>query len=86
MMKWRFRASQDSETPEEEALSRLWSLPFTIYNLYDRSFNLVPEVTYTGVENVELRFRFNYLNGDKGTEYGEKLNDWKAEVRVRFYF
>jgi hypothetical protein len=26
------------------------------------------------------------LSGDDGTEYGEKLNDWRAEIRVRYYF
>jgi hypothetical protein len=73
---------------QKEPFGWLYVTPaiFTIYNLDDQSFNLVPEVTYTGVENVELRFRFNYLSGDDGTEYGEKLNDWKAEVRVRYYF
>jgi hypothetical protein len=73
---------------QKEPFGWLYVTPaiFTIYNLDDRSFNLVPEVTYTGVENVELRFRFNYLSGDDGTEYGEKLNDWRAEIRVRYYF
>ena len=73
---------------QKEPFGWLYVTPalFTIYNLDDRSFNLIPEITYTGMENLELRFRFNYLAGDPGTEYGEKLNDWKTEIRIRYFF
>ena len=58
----------------------------TIVNLDDRSWNLIPEIAYTGITNLELRFRLNMLSGDAGTEYGEKQFDWKAEGRARYYF
>ena len=58
----------------------------SVVNLDDGSYNIIPEVAYTGVTNLELRFRLNMLLGDDGTEYGEKQSDWKAEVRTRYFF
>jgi hypothetical protein len=59
---------------------------FSILNLDDGSFNLIPEVSYTGVENLELRSRFSVLCGGDDTEYGDKVNDWKIEFRTRYFF
>ena len=59
---------------------------FTIVNVDDGSFNLVPEVIYTGVQNLEVRTRLNLLVGGVATEYGEKVNDWRIEVRLRYFF
>lgn len=58
----------------------------SILNINDGSFNLIPEIIYTGVTNLELRFRINLLSGDEGTEYGEKPNRWKTEARARCFF
>lgn len=58
----------------------------SILNVQDGSFNIIPEVSYTGITNLELRFRLNLLSGDNGSEYGEKPNDWKIESRARYYF
>lgn len=58
----------------------------SVVNLDDGSYNVIPEIAYTGVTNLDLRFRLNVLSGNDGTEYGEKQNDWKAEVRVRYFF
>ena len=58
----------------------------SVFNLDDGSYNVIPEVAYTGVTNLELRFRLNMLSGDDGTVYGEKQNDWKAEIRARYFF
>ena len=55
-------------------------------NVDDGSFNLVPEVIYTGVQNLEVRTRLNLLFGGVATEYGEKVNDWRIEVRLRYFF
>jgi len=73
---------------QKEPFGWLYVTPalFTIYNLDDRSFNLTPEITHTGRENLELRFRFSYLVGGRGTEYGEKLNAWKTDIRLRYFF
>ncbi|MCK5915036.1 MAG: hypothetical protein KAG92_02765, partial [Deltaproteobacteria bacterium] len=58
----------------------------TIVNLDDSSFSVSPEVIYTGITNWEMRLRFSYLGGSKSSEYGEKLNHNKLEVRLRYFF
>ncbi len=58
----------------------------TIINLEDKSYTITPEVVYTGFTNWEMRFRFSYLNGGESTEYGEKLNSNRLEVRFRYFF
>ncbi|WP_455207383.1 hypothetical protein [Kaarinaea lacus] len=64
-----------------------WSPAITaIVNLQDQSFNLAPEVIYNGITNLELRFKMNFLEGDKYSEFGEKQNDIKLELRARYYF
>ncbi len=73
---------------QKEPFGWLYVVPalFTILNLDDGSFNLIPEVSYTGVENLELRSRLSFLFGGTDTEYGEKVNDWKIEFRGRYFF
>ncbi|WP_455218753.1 hypothetical protein [Kaarinaea lacus] len=64
-----------------------WTPAITaIVNLQDQSFNLAPELAYTGVTNLELRLKINFLEGDQYTEFGEKQNDRKFELRARYYF
>ncbi|MCB2215206.1 hypothetical protein [Desulfofustis glycolicus] len=58
----------------------------TIVNIADGSFSLAPELMYTGFTNWELRLRVTLLAGEAGTEYGEKANDARAELRLRYYF
>ena len=58
----------------------------TIVNLDDNSYSISPEIVYTGFTNWELRLRFSYLNGGTFTEYGEKMNSNKLELRVRSFF
>jgi len=58
----------------------------SIVNLNDGSFQLIPEVLYTGVNNLELRFRTYFLVGQRDTEFGEKQNDWRVELRLRYFF
>jgi len=58
----------------------------SIINLRDQSFSITPELIYTGVENQETRLRFVWLQGDKLSEFGEKLNDWRLEFRFRYFF
>lgn len=43
-------------------------------------------LVYTGDTNLELRFKLNFLSGDKFVEFGEKQNDRKMELRARYYF
>lgn len=58
----------------------------SIINLEDGSFSLTPELIYDGLENWEFRGRFSWLQGGRETEYGEKVNTSKLELRVRYYF
>jgi hypothetical protein len=57
-----------------------------IANLEDQSYSINPEAVYTGLTNWEFRLRFSLLNGEKFTEYGEKVNSNKLELRVRYFF
>jgi hypothetical protein len=57
-----------------------------IININDESFSLSPEFLYTGITNLELRLKTSFLSGQSDSEYGEKQNDYKAELRARYYF
>jgi hypothetical protein len=57
-----------------------------IVNLDDHSFTLSPELLYTAVTNLELRLKATVLEGSRLSEFGEKQNDWRLELRVRYYF
>lgn len=73
---------------QKEPFGWLYTTPslYCITNAEDGSFNLIPEVAYTGIENLELRIRTSLLFGGAGSEYGEKINDWKLELRGRYFF
>jgi hypothetical protein len=47
---------------------------------------VIPELAYSPITDLELRFRTPVLMGRKGTEYGEKQNDYRVELRLRYYF
>ena len=55
-------------------------------NLNDRSWQLTPEISYTGFNNVEIRARAFFLHGAAHTEFGEKTASRRLEVYARFYF
>lgn len=57
-----------------------------LYNLEDHSFSVSPDVSYTGFENLELRLRGTVPVGDSLSEWGEKPNKYKIELRARYYF
>lgn len=57
-----------------------------IFNISDKSFSIGPELLYTGIKNLELRLKTTFLVGDSYTEFGEKQNDYRIELRVRYYF
>lgn len=58
----------------------------TILNLNDGSFNLSPEIVYTRITNLELRLKAGIIVGSPGSEYGEKANDYRLEIRAGYYF
>jgi hypothetical protein len=57
-----------------------------LYNLEDHSFSVSPDISYTGFENLELRLRATVPVGDSLTEWGEKPNKYKLQLRARYYF
>ena len=77
-----FRASQ------KEPFDILYFTPAltAIVNITDGSLVVIPELAYSPVTNLELRFRGSILVGGKGTDYGEKQNDYRLEFRLRYHF
>jgi hypothetical protein len=59
---------------------------FAMANLDDHSYQLTPELQYTGYKNLELRLRLYLLHGGSSTEFGEKANSSKVELYARYYF
>jgi hypothetical protein len=57
-----------------------------IANLDDGSSSVSPELLYTGVTNLELRLRVFFLTGGQLTDFGERQNDRRLELRARYYF
>lgn len=55
-------------------------------NLNDHSWQLTPEIAYTGFNNVEIRARALFLQGASHTEFGEKTASRRVEVYARFFF
>ncbi len=58
----------------------------SIVNLDDLSASIIPEISYTGFTNLEMRLRISLLNGGSNTEYGEKQSANKLEFRLRWFF
>ncbi|MEF2231695.1 MAG: hypothetical protein V3571_12255 [Pseudodesulfovibrio sp.] len=57
-----------------------------IMNLGDRSLSLNPEASYMLASDFELRPRLILPLGSSDTEFGNKLNAAKAELRCVYYF
>jgi len=57
-----------------------------ILNLNDKSFSLSPEFLYAGITNLDLRLKASFISGKRLSEYGEKQNDYRVELRARYYF
>ena len=55
-------------------------------NLNDHSWQITPEVSYTGFTNVELRARFMALGGKSNTEFAEKASSRRLEIYARLFF
>lgn len=58
----------------------------TIVNLQDKSWQLTPELTYTGWQNVELRGRVVWLHGHALSEFGAKAARQRVELSLKLYF
>ncbi len=57
-----------------------------ISHLDDGSFQITPEISYTGFSNIELRARAILLSGDPHSEFGEKLSRQRFELYARYFF
>lgn len=57
-----------------------------IRNLDDNSRSLSPELLFTGITNLELRLRLFFFSGSRLSNFGEKQNDRRIELRARYYF
>ena len=55
-------------------------------NVRDRSFQVTPELQYTGIKNLELRARLFLLHGASRTDFGEKQVSRRLELYARYYF
>jgi hypothetical protein len=73
---------------QKDALGIVYFQPSVtaIVNLQDRSYQITPELLYTGVKNLDLRLRFFMLQGASLTDFGEKQNSRKLEFYARYYF
>ena len=58
----------------------------TIINLQDGSFNLQPGMTWLPMTNLELNLRIGIPIGPGGTEYGEKQDTVRPEIKIDYYF
>jgi hypothetical protein len=77
-----------SKFTQKEPFNILYFTPgvATIFNLEDESYSISPEGVYSGFTNWEFRLRLSLINGGKFTEFGEKINSNKVELRVRYFF
>ena len=77
-----FRAQQ------KDALGIVYFQPSitAMMNWQDRSYQVTPELLYTGVKNFDLRLKLFLLQGGSSTDFGEKQNSRKIELYARLYF
>jgi hypothetical protein len=74
---------------QQEPFDILYFTPaiYLTYNIGDRSFTVTPELLYAPITNLELRLRIGFLvAGKTNSEFGEKQNDYRLEMRMRYYF
>ena len=55
-------------------------------NTEDKSWSLTPELLYTGITNWECRLRTGIIAGATNSDFGEKQNDYRVELRMGYYF
>ncbi|MEA2101661.1 MAG: hypothetical protein U9P80_03685, partial [Thermodesulfobacteriota bacterium] len=73
---------------QKEPFDILYFIPSItcIYNINDRSYSLAPEILYTGITNLNLRLKAGFLAGPDNSEFGEKQNDYRIELRAHYSF
>ena len=73
---------------QKEPFNILYFIPSltSVINLNDKSFSMALELLYNPVTNLELRVKGTAIFGKRGSEFGEKQNDFRLELRGRYYF
>ena len=73
---------------QKEPFTILYFNPWlaAIVNLQDFSFNLQPGITWAPVTDFELGLRISIPIGSANTEFGEKQDAFRPELRVIFFF
>ena len=73
---------------QKDALGIVYFSPAitAMVNVQDHSFQVTPELQYTGITNLELRLRLFVLHGATATDFGEKQLSRKLELQARYYF
>lgn len=73
---------------QKEPLDILYFTPSLTWmmNTDDRSWSLTPELLYTGFTNWEFRIRSGIIVGAGNSDFGEKQNDYRIELRAGYYF
>jgi hypothetical protein len=73
---------------QKDALGIVYFSPAitAMVNLQDHSYQITPELQYTGINNLELRLRLFLLQGGATTDFGEKQSSRKLELYARYYF
>ena len=57
-----------------------------ITNLRDNSYQITPEVSYTGFKDTEIRARLMFIDGKAHSEFGEKTLRNRLEIYAKFFF
>ncbi len=57
-----------------------------IFNLNDNSLSIAPEMLYVPITNLEVRLKGACLIGTSYSEFGERQNSYRIELRLRYYF
>lgn len=58
----------------------------TMLNVGDGSWQIQPEVSYTGFSNLELRSRAIFFGGPEDAEFTTKTSSWRLEAYARYFF
>lgn len=59
---------------------------FSLLNLNDSSFLLGGEFSYSKIENLALKLRYNFMLGTDYSEFGEKINKSKISFLAEYSF
>jgi hypothetical protein len=73
---------------QKEPFDILYFVPaiIFIYNIDDQSASITPQFTYSPLTNLTFELKTGFLIGGSKTEYGEKINNSKIVVSIKYYF